>query len=89
MGRVRIGTPTQEKRIGAVHRGLTGARTLVGTRYLSDPALRAEYEAEIAPRTRAALVAAIALALAGAVAVITFSKKGMIQRKPGWSACSR
>jgi len=32
-----------------------GARALVGTRYLADPALRAEYEREIAPRTVAAL----------------------------------
>jgi len=32
-----------------------GARALVGTRYLADPDLRAEYEREIAPRTVAAL----------------------------------
>jgi hypothetical protein len=38
-----------------IHRGLTGARELVGTRYLADPALRREYADEIAPRTGAAL----------------------------------
>jgi SAM-dependent methyltransferase len=38
-----------------IHRGLTGARELIGTRYLADPALRREYAAEIAPRTAAAL----------------------------------
>jgi len=38
-----------------IHQGLTGERALVGTRYLADPALRDEYAAEIAPRTRAAL----------------------------------
>lgn len=32
-----------------------GARSLVGTRYLADPALRGEYEREIAPRTVASL----------------------------------
>lgn len=42
-------------RAGAVHRGLVGDRALVGTRYLADPELRRQYEAEIAPRTRAAL----------------------------------
>lgn len=34
-----------------VHDGLVGARALVGTPYLRDPRLRAEYAAEIAPRT--------------------------------------
>lgn len=38
-----------------IHRGLTGGRALVGTPYLADPELRAEYEREIAPRTGAAL----------------------------------
>jgi Mitochondrial small ribosomal subunit Rsm22 len=38
-----------------IHRGLTGARELVGTRYLADPELRREYVEEIAPRTGAAL----------------------------------
>jgi hypothetical protein len=38
-----------------VHDGLVGERALVGTRYLADPALRAEYERDIAPRTEAAL----------------------------------
>jgi SAM-dependent methyltransferase len=32
-----------------------GARALVGEAYLADPGLRAQYEAQIAPRTRAAL----------------------------------
>ena len=44
--------PRQASRI---HRGLTGARELVGTRYLADPGLRREYAEEIAPRTGAAL----------------------------------
>ena len=34
---------TQRKRGSAVHEGLVGARELVGTPYLSDPALRAVY----------------------------------------------
>jgi ribosomal protein RSM22 (predicted rRNA methylase) len=38
-----------------IHRGLVGARDLVGQGYLADPELRREYEAEIAPRTFAAL----------------------------------
>jgi ribosomal protein RSM22 (predicted rRNA methylase) len=38
-----------------IHRGLTGSRELVGQAYLADPELRHEYEAEIAPRTAAAL----------------------------------
>jgi len=38
-----------------VHRGLVGARDLVGAAYLADPALRGEYERELAPRTVAAL----------------------------------
>ena len=40
---------------GRIHRGLTGARELVGQAYLADRELRREYEAEIAPRTTAAL----------------------------------
>lgn len=39
----------------AVHEGLVGARQLVGTPYLADPILRAEYARDIAPRTEAAL----------------------------------
>jgi len=39
----------------AIHRGLTGARLLVGKPYLSDPELRRQYETEIAPRSTAAL----------------------------------
>ena len=42
------------RRSSRIHRGLTGARELVGAPYLADPGLRREYEAEIAPRTRAA-----------------------------------
>jgi ribosomal protein RSM22 (predicted rRNA methylase) len=38
-----------------LHRGLVGARALVGQRYLADPALRAAYVADLAPRTEAAL----------------------------------
>jgi ribosomal protein RSM22 (predicted rRNA methylase) len=38
-----------------IHRGLVGERTLVGSAYLSKAELRQEYEAEIAPRTEAAL----------------------------------
>jgi SAM-dependent methyltransferase len=43
------------RRSSRIHRGLTGARELVGTRYLADPGLRREYAEEIAPRTHAAL----------------------------------
>ena len=45
-----------------VHRGLTGARELVGRPYLADPELRREYAAEIAPRTEVALRAILAAA---------------------------
>lgn len=38
-----------------IHAGLVGERELIGTPYLADPGLRAEYEREIAPRTVAAL----------------------------------
>jgi ribosomal protein RSM22 (predicted rRNA methylase) len=38
-----------------IHAGLTRERGLIGTPYLGDAQLRSEYEAEIAPRTRAAL----------------------------------
>jgi hypothetical protein len=38
-----------------VHDGLVGPRALVGTPYLADPALRAEYDRDIAPRTEVAL----------------------------------
>lgn len=38
-----------------IHRGLTGSRELVGQAYLANQELRHEYEAEIAPRTTAAL----------------------------------
>ena len=43
------------RRSSRIHRGLTGARELIGTRYLADPELRRQYAAEIAPRTGAAL----------------------------------
>jgi SAM-dependent methyltransferase len=43
------------RRRSAIHEGLVGARGLIGTRYLEDPALRAEYVRDIAPRTEAAL----------------------------------
>src|SRR5512138_2736762 len=38
-----------------MHRGLVGARALVGRAYLADGELRGEYERDIAPRTVAAL----------------------------------
>jgi ribosomal protein RSM22 (predicted rRNA methylase) len=38
-----------------IHRGLTGSRELIGQSYLADRELRGQYEAEIAPRTTAAL----------------------------------
>ena len=38
-----------------IHRGLVGARALIGTPYLADPSLRAEYARDIAPRTGPAL----------------------------------
>lgn len=43
------------RRGSRIHRGLTGDRELVGTRYLADAGLRREYAQEIAPRTGAAL----------------------------------
>jgi SAM-dependent methyltransferase len=43
-----------------IHRGLTGERALVGTRYLADEGLRREYAREIAPRTEAALAKILA-----------------------------
>jgi len=46
-----------------VHDGLVGDRALVGTPYLADPALRAEYERDIAPRTEAALARVLAESL--------------------------
>jgi SAM-dependent methyltransferase len=45
----------QRQRGSAVHAGLVGTRELVGTPYLADPKLRAEYARDIAPRTEAAL----------------------------------
>jgi hypothetical protein len=38
-----------------IHRGLVGARDLVGAAYLAEPEIRRDYEREIAPRTVAAL----------------------------------
>jgi hypothetical protein len=52
------------RRSSAIHRGLVGERALVGTAYLADPALRAEYAREIAPRTRAALAKILGAPLA-------------------------
>jgi Mitochondrial small ribosomal subunit Rsm22 len=52
----RRGAPSKPTGRGsAIHRGLVGARELVGKPYLADEALRREYERDIAPRTRAAL----------------------------------
>ena len=48
------------RRSSRIHRGLTGARALVGAPYLADPGLRREYEDEIAPRTGAALAKILA-----------------------------
>ena len=45
----------RQRRTSAIHAGLVGARELVGTAYLADPALREQYAREIAPRTEAAL----------------------------------
>jgi ribosomal protein RSM22 (predicted rRNA methylase) len=45
------------RRPSAIHRGLTGTRSLIGGAYLADPELRREYVEEIAPRTTAALTA--------------------------------
>lgn len=38
-----------------LHAGLVGERALIGSNYLADPEFRRAYDAEIAPRTRAAL----------------------------------
>lgn len=43
------------RRPSRIHDGLVGPRALVGTPYMADPALRAEYARDIAPRTSAAL----------------------------------
>ncbi len=43
------------KRGSRMHEGLVGARALVGTPYLGDDKLRAQYAAQIAPRTEAML----------------------------------
>ncbi|HEY4188422.1 MAG TPA: small ribosomal subunit Rsm22 family protein, partial [Polyangia bacterium] len=43
-----------------IHAGLVGERELIGTPYLADHGLRAEYEREIAPRTVAALTKVLA-----------------------------
>ena len=39
------------KKPSAIHQGFVGARALIGTPYLKDEKLRAQYDAEIAPRT--------------------------------------
>src|SRR5205814_10010725 len=43
-----------------LHRGLAGARELVGSAELAEPALRQAYEADLAPRTEAALARVLA-----------------------------
>ena len=48
----RRGRPSGGSRI---HQGLVGSRALIGTPYLADPSLRAEYARDIAPRTGPAL----------------------------------
>jgi SAM-dependent methyltransferase len=56
------------RRASRIHRGLTGARALVGTRYLADPELRREYAEEIAPRTGAAVAKILGQVYGGASA---------------------
>ena len=46
-----------------MHEGLVGARTLVGTPYLGDEKLRAQYAAQIAPRTEVMLNRVLSLHL--------------------------
>ncbi len=54
MSRIRRGRPTDP--VGrALHEGLVGPRALVGTAYMAEPALRAAYARDVAPRTEAAL----------------------------------
>jgi ribosomal protein RSM22 (predicted rRNA methylase) len=48
------------KRTSRIHRGLVGARELIGAAYLADGDLRRQYESEIAPRTVAALESIVA-----------------------------
>jgi hypothetical protein len=45
-----------------LHEGLVGERALIGSPYLADPALRAAYESDLAPRTAAALARIFAVA---------------------------
>jgi hypothetical protein len=45
-----------------LHEGLVGERALIGSPYLADPALRAAYDADLAPRTAAALARIFAIA---------------------------
>ena len=47
--------PGGRRRGSAIHDGLVGARALVGTPYLANPALREQYAQDIAPRTEVAL----------------------------------
>lgn len=48
------------QRSSRIHQGLVGPRALVGTPYMADAELRAEYAQEIAPRTTAALTKILA-----------------------------
>lgn len=59
-GDKRRGAGTPPPSGSRIHQGLVGARPLVGTRYLEDPSLRAEYARDIAPRTGAALAKILA-----------------------------
>lgn len=55
------------KRRSRIHEGLVGPRALVGTPYLADAGLRADYVAEIAPRTAAMLTRIFDLHVPGLV----------------------
>lgn len=57
-----------------IHEGLVGARALVGTPYLANLGLRAEYERDIAPRTVAALTKVLGE---------LFPRPGAASRPPG------
>jgi Mitochondrial small ribosomal subunit Rsm22 len=56
VGEARAAAEARNPATGSrIHEGLVGARALVGTSYLADPRLRAEYERDIAPRTVASV----------------------------------
>lgn len=59
------------QRSSRIHQGLVGPRALVGTPYMADPELRAEYAQEIAPRTIAALTKILAEVFPGGGGIST------------------